>query len=143
MADELGPQEEEGPPVLDVREGAGRVLRGPEPEVPVQPRAGGFAEQLAAPGGSPFMANVRCGWVDCAELSELHPHLILRPPDGVPGGEAEAHMSLGVCAKHATTNIDELVSDEGWAVLCETFRQVGRVEPERSKTEVRWLSLDE
>lgn len=140
MADGLGPEEEEGATVLDMREAAGRLLRGPEPEVPVPPRAG-LPDRLAGPGGSPFMANAKCAWGECPKPSELHPHLILRPPDGLQG-TAEAHLSLGVCAEHATTNIDDLVSDEGWAVLVATFRETGRIEPERSKTEVQWLSLD-
>jgi hypothetical protein len=157
VASELGPQEEEGQAVLDVREDAGQLLRGPESEVPVQPSAN-LPDALAANGGSPFMANAICAWQDCENPSTQHPHLVLRPADadielfkerhpeaaGLDNSlaEAEAHMSLGVCDEHAAEcTVDDLVSDEGWSVICNVFTETGRFPPERSKTEVLWLSL--
>jgi len=55
----------------------------------------------------------------------------------VPG-----ETGLGVCSGHRPEiTISDLITEEGWAMICKGFRRANKIEPTRSLSEIRFLPM--
>jgi hypothetical protein len=83
----------------------------------------------------------KCSKVGCSRIPGWAPVLILRPPAPLGDGKAEAVLPLKFCHMcRLTTGWQDLVTNEGWAMICQNFHEAGRPPPERSRTELVWRS---
>jgi hypothetical protein len=84
----------------------------------------------------------KCSKVDCHRIPGWSPVLILRPPAVLGNGAAQAELPLKFCHTcRLTTGWQDLVTDEGWAQICQSFHDAGRPPPERSRTGLQWRKL--
>jgi hypothetical protein len=52
-----------------------------------------------------------------------------------------AALGLAVCGEHKDSAVvADFLSDEGWAQIADGFRQIGRVDPDRRRTQLAWRS---
>jgi hypothetical protein len=55
---------------------------------------------------------------------------------------AHAIIGLVVCDQHKQdTKLEDVLSDEGWEVICKSFAAQGKAIPERRKTKLEWKAL--
>lgn len=89
------------------------------------------------------MASVpqTCSRVGCTHPGIWHPVLILRPK-GYEGPGARAALPLVICAEHRMTmEAEDLIAEKGWDSICETFRRLGKAEPDRESTSIAFAPV--
>ncbi len=81
----------------------------------------------------------KCAKVGCERTGEYVPVLFLRPPAVLGNGAAQAELPLKFCYScHFTLGWQDLVTDEGWAQICQGFHAAGRPPPARNRTQMIW-----
>lgn len=81
---------------------------------------------------------VTCNRIDCTNEGTAHPVLELRPR-GYTGQPANAVLGIRICDEHQPTlSAQDFITDEGWQVLVETARALGKATPDRASTTLHW-----
>lgn len=82
-----------------------------------------------------------CDRIKCLGAARWMPVLQLRAK-GYGGPPAIAAISLTVCnvCRHKI-GLDDLITDEGWTMLCASFKAQGKVMPARKLTKIRWKEV--
>lgn len=79
-----------------------------------------------------------CGKVDCGARAiwRVGFTFVLRGYEHAP---CPAYLGLGVCDEHrASAKLEDFLSDDGWAGICEGFRAANRPPPTRELTTLRF-----
>ncbi len=79
----------------------------------------------------------RCGRTGCKELGKWRPVIVARvKPMGMP---LRAMIGLLVCDHHqARLMLDDVLSAEGWKMICSVIRSTGKAVPRRDLTHLEW-----
>lgn len=86
------------------------------------------------------MANI-CDRTNCLGDARWTPVLELRTK-GHKGPPALFHIPVCICNEcKPKTEIDDLMTDEGWKQLCEAIKGQGREKPTRKLTKIRWKEV--
>jgi hypothetical protein len=75
-----------------------------------------------------------------------HPMLMLPAPfpHHKPGGEAQIITTIPICEMHRRQlTARDFIADEGWEQLCDGFRQIGKMEPDRDKVWIKWIKIED
>lgn len=82
-----------------------------------------------------------CARKDCTNPGGWRPVLILRAASR-PNEPARAELGIAVCEHHARTGqVDDFVSDEGWAQISNAFAASGRERPARALTSLEFEAI--
>lgn len=80
--------------------------------------------------------NGYCDKKECRELADVRPVLLIFPPwpSDCP---ARGMVGMEFCRPHGEAlTVEDLVTDEGWEKILCGFDRLGRIAPERSRTQV-------
>lgn len=86
----------------------------------------------------------KCTRIGCMNEAHWAPVLVIFPKTAI--GErlkaARAGMDLPHCHAHkAEAMPDQLINDEGWTLIRNSFLLLGKVEPDRASVSIDWISL--
>jgi hypothetical protein len=82
----------------------------------------------------------KCAVKECNEPAYWTPELIVSAGYGEP---AALSASIPHCAAHkASATAEAMITDEGWDMLADVFVKLGRVEPKRELTKLRWIAIE-
>lgn len=85
----------------------------------------------------------RCAYVsaDCKGEARWYPVLLLfAAPNTTPARSIFGVPHCDVC--HHVSNLDNIVTDEGWRAISTVFRRLNRGQPRRELIELEWILID-
>ncbi len=81
--------------------------------------------------------GVRCGRIGCKEPGKWRPVIVARVKP--MGPSLRAMVDLLVCDHHqARLMLDDVLSAEGWKMICSSIRATGKAAPRRELTHLEW-----
>lgn len=81
----------------------------------------------------------QCSVKDCREKGEYKPVLVLYA-EGNNGTPAYASLNLPHCKQHVlSTTVKDLITDEGWEMIVSQFKNQGKIEPCRKRTQLQFI----
>lgn len=85
-----------------------------------------------------------CAKEGCGERATQMVLALLRPPRKFGDGEIHAFLDLVLCEDCAArASVKSVISDEGWSKLSAGVVAIGKVAPERGRTAVRCVPIDQ
>ncbi len=84
-----------------------------------------------------------CGFLACDKRATHGVVLLLFAPILRPHPPIEVYNGIRVCPLHSGVTVEEILTDALWSVVCSAARLQGKMEPKRSRSRVRLLTLDE
>ena len=100
-------------------------------------------KRAGAPPYGPQVRAIRiCDRNGCYRPAELRCGIEVYPPEEFPGSDEPAIgvTGLAVCQLHASdVKLSDVLTDEGWKLICDQFHKIGMVEPDKGRTKLRLL----
>jgi hypothetical protein len=88
-----------------------------------------------------------CQRKGCTTEAAYRPVLLLAPQGAEPTDDAHLRVVLGLklCPAHASTDVDDYLTDVGYAQICEALQRQGKVKPDRDSAavELEPLQMDD
>lgn len=86
---------------------------------------------------------IKCDRQDCQNEGAYHPVLLLYAPRKYNINDPiKSILSINVCEEHVKEDkLENFLSNEGWIQLCEAIASIGKVLPERSRTQLSWMKI--
>lgn len=82
---------------------------------------------------------MKCDQTHCAALATKVPVLSFRSLLGGP--TASATLSLHLCDAHANPDVEQYMTDNGWAQIEDTMSRLGLARPDRSTLAVSFQAI--
>jgi hypothetical protein len=82
----------------------------------------------------------KCAVKECDQRPGWIPELVVSAGYGEP-----ATLTVGIphCLKHKeTADAQAMITDDGWDMITDAFVKLGRVEPKRELTKLRWIAIE-
>lgn len=80
-----------------------------------------------------------CDKLDCKNTATMKPILILKAHKNSSQNEvATMPMNLKVCDKCAVNDPEEYITDKGWQMIQDSFRDIRKMPPTRKYTAIKY-----
>lgn len=85
-----------------------------------------------------------CGKTGCAKPAVCFAMLLLRPKRWYGDAQVPSIIDLPLCEDcGAKLSLKEVLTDQGWASICEGMKAAGKVAPDRARTSVSTIPIDD
>ena len=83
---------------------------------------------------------MKCDKQGCANDAHFSP-IVSFASKVNPMARAEFRLPLLVCKEHATDDVSQYVTDDGWQQIVATVKRAGKAHPDRDSLQVRYVSI--